>query len=391
MALGETAGARAMEDMAPHTADDHAEKLSNPGRLDALRQAEVLDKPQTPAFDRAVRLASRLLGVPVSLVSFVDDQRQFFAAQTGLTGQVCRDRGTPLSHSFCQYVVSSEAPLVVSDARLDPRLARNGAVHDLDVIAYLGVPIRSPQGHVLGSFCAIESQPRVWKDTDIAALEDIAAGLETELTLRSSIDERDVILQEMNHRVKNLFTLVGSMIRMERAVHDTASELADSMSARLRSLASAHALITPSVTRPATGTEAIALSDLCQQLLSPFVSSMGSRFWSKGPEVRIGPRARVYLALALHELATNSVKHGALSGETGSLSVSWSMPDTDTLAFDWAEAGLPDRGSETTPGGFGARLLSIAVEHQLLGRIDKSGGPARYDVRLSLPISTLAV
>ena len=162
--------------------------LRDPSRLEALSRAGLMDTPAEPAFDRSVRLATRLLGTPVALVSLVDEERQFFKAQTGLSEPTASARQTPLSHSFCQHVVKTGEPLVVIDAREDPLVRDNMAIGDLGVIAYLGIPIRAPGGAVLGSFCAIQSEPRDWTEEDREALSDIAAGVEAEIALRSELD-----------------------------------------------------------------------------------------------------------------------------------------------------------------------------------------------------------
>ena len=105
-------------------------------------------------------MVTRLLGVPVALVSLVDDTRQFFKSQQGLPSPVASEaRQTPLTHSFCQHVVIDRAPLVVTDAESDPRVCDNLAVPELGVKAYLGVPLTLPSGHVIGSLCAIDIDP----------------------------------------------------------------------------------------------------------------------------------------------------------------------------------------------------------------------------------------
>ena len=165
----------------------HRARLDDASRLAALERSGLMDTPPEDAFDRAVRLATRVLGTPVGLLSLVDGERQFFKAQTGLSGWAADDRQTPLTHSFCQHVVARNAPLAVRDARSDPLVRGNLAVEDLGVIAYLGVPVHAPDGEVLGSFCAIESEPRDWEDAEREALADIAAGIEAEIALRAEV------------------------------------------------------------------------------------------------------------------------------------------------------------------------------------------------------------
>jgi phosphoserine phosphatase RsbU/P len=159
--------------------------LSDPHRLRALETAVLLDTPAEAVFDRLTYLASQTLGVPVALVSLVTPDRQFFKSQRGLPSPYAERRETPLSHSFCQYVVEDGAALVVDDARADVRLADNPAIPDLGAIAYAGFPIRSRDGHVLGAFCAIDDRPRVWSGDDLEVIAELAGAATDVMSLRS--------------------------------------------------------------------------------------------------------------------------------------------------------------------------------------------------------------
>ena len=155
-----------------------------PARLAALIAEGLLDGGPEPIFDRFARVASHAADAPVALVSLVTDDRQYFAGMWGVAQPLADARETPLSHSFCQHVVANEAPLVISDARLDPVLCSNLAIVDLDVIAYAGFPIVTPEGHVLGSLCAIDDAPREWDPSHLDALADIAVLVGNELERR---------------------------------------------------------------------------------------------------------------------------------------------------------------------------------------------------------------
>ena len=158
-----------------------------PARLAALIADGLVDGGPEPVFDRFARVAARAADVPVALVSIVTEERQYFAGMFGVKQPWADARETPLSHSFCQHVVANAAPLVVEDARTDPVLCSNLAIVDLDVIAYAGFPIVTPQGHVLGSMCAIDDKPRVWDPAQLDALDDLAALVGNELERRTLI------------------------------------------------------------------------------------------------------------------------------------------------------------------------------------------------------------
>ena len=155
--------------------------LRDPARLEALTRSELMDSEPEEVFDRLTRLATKLLGAPVATMTLVDDTRQYFKSAVGTAVNQ-----TPLSHSFCQHVVTGGAPLVVTDARLDPRVSENAAIDDLDVIAYCGVPLTDADGNTLGSFCAIEHGPREWTEIEIEILTELAHNIMTELDLRAA-------------------------------------------------------------------------------------------------------------------------------------------------------------------------------------------------------------
>jgi PAS domain S-box-containing protein len=152
----------------------------------SLPSGTALPPRSDPAFERFARLVRRQLDVPVALVTLVSAEQQVFPGAVGLPEPWQSTRCTPLSHSFCQHVVRSAAPLVITDARTDPLVADNLAIPDLHVIAYAGVPISDADGVVVGSLCAIDSRPRTWSEEDLAVLADLAEACSSELQLRTA-------------------------------------------------------------------------------------------------------------------------------------------------------------------------------------------------------------
>jgi len=165
--------------------------LASAARLEALRRLNLMDTAAEPSFDRLTRLAARALGIPVCLVSLVDDRRQFFKSAEGLGGWAGETRQTPLTHSFCQHVVTSGAPLVVDNASQHPVVCDNLAIPDLGVQAYLGLPLRSPDGWVVGSFCAIDDRPHPWSAREIELMTEFCGLVEAELALRAAAIQRE--------------------------------------------------------------------------------------------------------------------------------------------------------------------------------------------------------
>jgi signal transduction histidine kinase len=195
-------------------------------RLHSLRSLCLLDTPADPSFDRLAELAVAILKVPVALVTLVDADRQFFKSQVGLPDPWMTTRQTPLTHSFCQHVVAHAKPLVIEDARTHPLVYDNLAIIDLNVIAYAGIPLTTPDGHTIGSFCLIDHKPRQWTDYEIDVLTKLAESVMTEVELRAEMIERQQVEQEREAlltRITELEQLKSDMIRV--AAHDLRTPL----------------------------------------------------------------------------------------------------------------------------------------------------------------------
>jgi PAS domain S-box-containing protein len=154
-----------------------------PDRLAALRRTSLLDTPPEEAFDRLTRMAARLLGAPVALVSLVAEDYEFFKSATGLPEPWATRRSTPLAYSFCRHVIGSGASLVIEDARRHPLVRTSPAVRELGWIAFAGVPLATSEGHVLGALSVIDGMPRLWSERDLALLQDLAASVVAEIEL----------------------------------------------------------------------------------------------------------------------------------------------------------------------------------------------------------------
>lgn len=194
--------------------------LNNPQRLAALHRLNLLDTDAEEAFDRLAQLATRAVHAPVALVSLVDSERQFFKSCLGLPEPWLSWRETPLSHSFCQHVVATAEPLVVSDARTDPRLRDNHAIRDLGAVAYLGSPLILPGGEVIGSFCVIDTKPRDWNEAEIATIRDLATSVMSEIELRHT---RDNLLELVQEQVRAMNASLRESEARFRATFDQAA------------------------------------------------------------------------------------------------------------------------------------------------------------------------
>lgn len=161
-------------------------------RVRDLRAYDVIDTPPERAFDDIARLAARLCGTPIALVSLVDATRQWFKARVGVDGTE-----TPRNVSFCAHaILHPQDVLVVPDTRLDPRFADNPQVTGPPHYRfYAGAPIVTPAGHAMGTVCVLDHQPRTLSPEDREALQALAARVATELELRRTVRELEALVR----------------------------------------------------------------------------------------------------------------------------------------------------------------------------------------------------
>ena len=165
--------------------------VRNISRLAALQRTRLLDSPPEESFDRYTRMASRVTHAPTALISLVDDRRQFFKSAVGLKEPWATRREMPLSHSFCKHVVETGSELVVCDARIAPLVRDNPAVAEMKTIAYAGMPVATNEGHVLGTLCVVDNQPRRWTADELDVLRDLAQCLAREIQLGEQLREAE--------------------------------------------------------------------------------------------------------------------------------------------------------------------------------------------------------
>ncbi|KZY30633.1 hypothetical protein A3731_24720 [Roseovarius sp. HI0049] len=178
--------------MAERAAPDGAGERYFRDFAQTLHALELVDSPPEEVFDKFTRLVARVMSVPVSLVSIVDEahDRQFFKSALGLTGDYAERRETPLSHSFCRLVTRDNRPLVVEHAPSDARVCDNHAVPEFGVRAYLGVPIHGPGARPVGALCAVDMVRRTWREEDVDVMVDIGACVSDLIRLRAMIERR---------------------------------------------------------------------------------------------------------------------------------------------------------------------------------------------------------
>jgi two-component sensor histidine kinase len=341
-------------------------------RLAALRSYRILDTRAEPEFDDLVQLAARACDAPIALISLVEDRRQWFKAEVGLGL-----RETPLDRSICLSAMLQPGLTVVRNLLEDRRFSRNPlVVEEPHLRFYAGAVLETPEGLPLGALCVLDTVPRGLTDEQAFTLQTLSRQVMSQMELRRAIAEKDEVLaasrrieerqallvRELHHRVKNTLATVQALVGATGRSSGSFEEFYTSFSNRISSLAKTHNLLTEDYW------QAAPLRDLALNELKPFAESRKPRFMLIGPPIELSADLAVPIGMALHELTTNAVRHGALSVPDGYVEVRWDVIADDDggrrLQLEWQERGGPP-AHPPTQEGFGSTLLRRVLPMQV--------------------------
>jgi two-component sensor histidine kinase len=195
--------------------------------------------------------------------------------------------------------------------------------------------------------------------------------------LEAAIERQSILAREVDHRAKNALAVVQSILRLTRA-KDLKTYI-DAVEGRISALSRAHALLSH------TRWEGASLGQLVEEELAPYRTKDAARIIANGPAVTLQPVAAQTLALAIHELATNAAKYGALSCDSGRVAIRWIL-FPERLEFSWEENGGPSIQSPSYRG-FGINLISASIEGQLRGTTKFEWRPSGLVCELCVPRS----
>lgn len=201
------------------------------------------------------------------------------------------------------------------------------------------------------------------------------------LLLRQGKEQADLVAQELNHRVKNLFAVILSLVTLSARGSKDVPETVDKICNRIHALSLAH-----SVSQGAADITSVGLQDLLAATLAPYHSA-GNVVLREGPPINLSTAVMTPLGLIVHELATNALKYGALSHADGSVTIYWEKTGTDVapeIIICWHEAGV--KALKPKPAkGFGSTMIAASMQ-QLKGQMEQNWLEHGLEVRLQFPI-----
>jgi two-component sensor histidine kinase len=227
------------------------------------------------------------------------------------------------------------------------------------------------------------------KGDDDGIRNGVVSGIFIDVTGRKQAEEGNELLAgEMSHRVKNLLAIASGLTAITSRSTSSTVEMATELTQRLTALGRAHDLVRP---LPGNEGKAALLGDLLTVLLAPYddLGAFSGRIRVAVPRMGVGEASATTLAMVVHELATNSLKYGALSSSSGTLDVACALPDTE-IVIVWTERGGPLVTAPLDAGGFGSKLVARSMTAQLGGSIDRQWLPEGVVVTIKIDKDRLA-
>ncbi len=202
----------------------------------------------------------------------------------------------------------------------------------------------------------------------------------------AAADALELLSQELSHRIKNIFAVIGGLISLSSRNHPDASDFAGELYGRILALGRAHAFIG---SRGSIGArpQDVSLKGILTEIFAPYLDDQTQRMRIGGDDIAIDDRSATPLALVFHELATNSAKYGAIANENGTVQIM--LVAGDPVRMKWLETGIGASGKKST-SGFGSRLIEMSIERQLGGEYAKHWTNGDLQIEIAIPRKNLS-
>jgi two-component sensor histidine kinase len=205
--------------------------------------------------------------------------------------------------------------------------------------------------------------------------------------IKFAVGHQQLLLAELQHRVRNTLAVIRSIVRRTAESSETIDDFANHLDGRIGAFARVQVAMTRD---PLVGFD---LAELISEELRACAAHEGEQFTLDGPPVRLNAQAAESMGLAIHELATNAIKHGAFTSERGRIQVRWWKDAQDGeawLAIDWKESGMQGRPVTKGHEGFGTKLLQQTLQYELGAKVARFFEPSGFRCTISIPLDANA-
>ncbi len=324
-------------------------------RLAALHDFEILDTDPEQEFDEIVKLAAATCGTAISVVNFIDAERQWFKAETGLGV-----RETPLATSICAHVILEEEFVEIRDTLEDPRMQDNPlCCGEPGLRFYAGALLTTQEGLPLGTLCVLDYEPRELSALQRDTLRVLARQVMTLLEMRKALRSADILRREVDHRVKNSLQSLSSFTNLQtRAFASEDAKLALSMvKTRIDALTQLHEMLYHSDEHSAVDLGQY-LTQVCAQLEG--LAPVGVTVEVAAVSVSVAAQQAVAVGTFVNEFVANSFKHGFFDGQGGAVRLDLGLESDGRLRLTCSDTGVglpPDLGANTS--GLGMKIVEV--------------------------------
>ncbi len=376
--------------MAELAGEDLAAACSDAGRLATLASYRIVDTPREAEFDDVAALAAQICAAPIALISFVLADRQWFKAELGLGVSE-----TPLDTSICRHLLLTPGLTVIPDTRADPRTAGNPLVTaEPGLRFYAGCLLASAEGVPLGTLCVLDHQPRApLEPAQQFALQTLARQVVSQLELRRAvrekqelIEQKDLLLVELNHRVANSLQLIAAVIHLQSGSLQDTQARAQLQAARGRVLTVAR--LHEHLYRSSDVGE-VELGCYLRTLIAHLVDGapLGTELRLEAVPAPVATDRAVPMAMIVNELVTNAMKHAHPDGRVPRVLVRVEQAHARGLRVSVTDdgVGLPPGFDPSAAGAsLGMRIItSLARQMEAELRWDSGGGGTRFTIDLA--------
>ena len=350
-------------------------------RLAALFACEIMDTAREAEFDDIVKVAAAVCGTPASTITFVDADRQWFKAATGMPPETA-----PLELAICAHTLLSDELVEIQDTQLDDRTRDNPHCGDGGCRFYAGVQLLGPRGLPLGTLCVLGWTPQQLTETQRYTLQVLGHHVVKLLELRKERMAADILRHEVDHRVKNSLASLLAMIRLEQRTN------ASTAAGRALEVVSRHIEVTAAVHEAMYHPQSdggISLQFLLERLGTLIQSMLPDNITLHFDieDAPIAAAAASKIAIIVNEIITNAAKHAFPDGRAGQIRFIGRTDAEHGYVLTAQDDGLGDAASAARPSsGIGRRIMNGAAA-QISGRLVQQAPAQGMGWQLTFPLS----